>query len=95
MTKSANINIPPPPDDVSRSGDDDHRRERSLSDAFEALSLESKERVMAMAGGTRPSSRLAVLPIGTPPSRRHRLDSTDLSPVSISILKFHGIYKKD
>ena len=89
MKKSSNIDIPPPP-----KPDKFEQRERSLSEAFDALSLDSKERVMALAGGTKPTSAVIVLP-STPPSRRHRFDSTELSPVSLSLLKFHGMYKKD
>jgi hypothetical protein len=85
MTKSANINIP-----VSK--ETQQQRERSLSDSFNALSLESKEMVMAMAGGARPSSTVTVLP-GTPPSKRHRIDSIDMSPVTLSLLNFHGLRK--
>ena len=89
MQKSSNIDIPPPPKPNKYE-----QRERSLSEAFDALSLDSKERVMALAGGVKPTSTNSALS-STPPSRRHRFDSTDLSPVSLSILKYHGMYKKD
>ena len=80
-SRSSNIDIP-----------ESTTKDRSLSETFDALSIDSKQVVLAMCGGTRPS--LSVPPPPPHSSPRLRADSVGLSPVTKSLLQFHGIIKK-
>ena len=85
MESSLPINIPEP---VLK-----HTRSRSLSEKFDALSAGSKDTILGMTNGVRPSLNIPIekqLPV----NNRSRFDSADFSPVTNSILKFHGITHK-
>lgn len=79
-SRSSNIDIPK-----------STTKDRSLSETFDALSIDSKQVVLTMCGGTRPS--LSAQPsLPSPP--RLRVDSVGLSPITKSLLQFHGIINK-
>lgn len=78
---SSPINIPPGKDS------------RSLSEEFESKSLETKNIILAMTGGEKPTSKINLLFSPRCKKNRFRSDSADLSPVTKSILDFHGIKK--
>lgn len=86
-TRSSNINIPKRERSHSISSVDG-ARERSLSENFESLSYNSKQVIMSMCGGAKPTSTARDTDEGY---RRPRFDSTELSPVTMSILQFHGM----
>lgn len=68
--------------------------ERSLSNEYQNLSDNSKQLVLGMTDGVIPTSKFQ--PENTP-EERVRLDSAEFSPVSLSILKYHGVkyFSKD
>lgn len=80
-TRSSNIDIP-----------QQSTKDRSLSETFDALSVDSKQVILTMCGGARPTT--SVPPRPPTPTYRFRSDSVDMSPVTKSLLQFHGIIKK-
>ena len=80
-TRSSNIDIPQQP-----------TKDRTLSETFEALSVDSKQVILTMCGGARPTTSIPPKP--PTPTHRFRTDSVDMSPVTKSLLQFHGMLKK-
>ena len=68
--------------------------ERSLSTEYQNLSDNSKQLVLGMTDGAIPTSKISP---DNKPEERVRLDSAEFSPVSLSILKYHGVkyFSKD
>ncbi len=62
--------------------------ERSLSNEYQNLSDNSKQLVLGMTDGAIPTSKISP---DNKPEERVRLDSAEFSPVSLSILKYHGV----
>lgn len=68
-----------------------NKEKRSLSEEFESNSEDSKKIILAMTNGIVPTSKTTFK--FSPSTKRVRFDSVDLSPVSKSILEYHGIKK--
>lgn len=91
INRSMNIEIPKPPKrERSMSLPSTPNKERSLSEQFDILSYESKHMVLSMCGGVKPTSTIKEEKRNTE-DKRIRINSADLSPVTKSILQFHGI----
>jgi hypothetical protein len=63
--------------------------DRSLSDQFDRLSNSGKQIILGMTDGIRPSTKPDFSKLQA--INRVRFDSADFSPVTLSLLKFHGI----
>uniref|UniRef100_A0A6C0LTV9 Uncharacterized protein n=1 Tax=viral metagenome TaxID=1070528 RepID=A0A6C0LTV9_9ZZZZ len=61
-------------------------KSRSLSDQFTELSPDSKSMILQHTGGVPPTNAVKQRC-----NSFHLYDTTDLSPVTKSILEFHGI----
>jgi len=62
--------------------------ERSLSNEYSSLSFNSKQIVLGITEGVIPTSKISP---ENSTEIRSRIDSADFSPVSLSILRYHGI----
>lgn len=78
-SKSSPINIPPT------------KVERTLSETFDLLSPKSRESILGMTGGARPTSTVKNTSPGSYERNRRRVDSCDFSPITRTLLDFHGI----
>jgi len=66
-----------------------NKKQRTISDEFSSLSNDSKSIVLGFTDGVAPTLKITN-PLYESP-RRRRVDSIGYSPVTESILKFHGI----
>lgn len=64
-------------------------KERTISEEFTTLSENSKEIILGFTGGQKPTIKY----VNQDESPRRRLDSIEFSPVTESLLRFHGINK--
>lgn len=62
------------------------KKSRSLSDEFTELSPDSKSMILQQTGGVPPTNAVRKRDYSV-----HLYDTTDLSPVTKSILQFHGL----
>ena len=70
------------------------RPDRSLSDNFESQSENSKQFILGFTDGVKPSSTIREVICHDNINRIH-VDSCSFSPVSKSLLQYHGIMTVD